>query len=269
MNTEPKIEISKPEHSFPIQIFQGFLATFQAFKILNSHKKLWFYFIIPFIINLILLSAIFYLSYFYIYPFILSIIPAGDAWYLWLLRLIVGPIVVILLALTCVLLYSISGNIITAPFNDPLSAKVEELLSGKVFDEKLSFTGILKDIIRILKNTIKLLLFLIIFNIAILLFNFVPVIGNAVYSILSFLSVMFFFGFSFFDFPLERRKLDFGQKFKILWRFKFYSIGLGFSFSILSFIPILGFLVLNLSTIGAAELFVKYIDPNLKIEYRH
>ncbi len=67
MNKEQKVEIQSPESSFPGQIINGFLASFNAFKIVAAHKKLWFYFIIPFILNLILLSAIFYFTYYYIY----------------------------------------------------------------------------------------------------------------------------------------------------------------------------------------------------------
>lgn len=261
-----KIKIQSPEVSIPAQFLKGFFSSFNAFKILNSHKKLWLYFIIPFIINLILLSAIFYFSYQYIYPSLLNLIPSGDAWYLSIIRWITGPLVILTMIMIFVFLYSITGSIICAPANDLLSGKVEELLTGKTFEEKFSFSGILEDIIRILKNTVKLLLFLILFNIVIILLNIIPVFGNTIYSILSLLSALFFFGFSFFDFPLERRKLLFRQKFRIIWQFKYYTMGLGFSFFILSFIPILGFLALNLAAAGAAELFVKYIEPNLTTE---
>ena len=260
------LDIQSSGQSFPVQIINGFFSSFHAFKIVNKHKKLWLYFIIPFIINMVLLSAIFYLSYYFIYPFILNIIPSGDAWYLSVLRWITGPVLVIIFGIICAFLFSITGNIITAPLNDPLSAKVEELLSGKKFDDKFSLSEVWKDIMRIFKNTVKLLIILILFNLIILLFNIVPVFGSIVYSILGFLSTLFFLGFSFFDFPLERRRLNFNQKLRIIWKFKFYCIGLGLSFIVLSVIPILGFLALNLSTIGAAYIFVSYIDPNLKIE---
>ncbi len=263
---QQKIVIQPSDSSFPVQFINGFLAYFNAFKIINAHRRLWIYFIIPFAINLILLSAIFYLSYFLIYPYVLNLIPAGDAWYLSAIRWIIGPLLALSFAIIFVFLYSITGSIITAPVNDPLSAKVEELLNGRTFLEKFTFSAVIKDIIRILKNTIILLLLIIIFNILIMLLNIIPVFGNALYSILSFLSALFFFGFSFFDFPLERRKFVFKQKLQIIWKFKFFSIGLGLGFFILCFIPVLGFLVLNLATIGATDIFVKYIDPKLKFE---
>jgi CysZ protein len=265
MNTK-QVAIQAPEFSFPVQLIKGFLAPYNALEIINAHKKLWLYFIIPFIINLILLSAIFYILYFYIYPFVLTLIPAGDAWYLSVLRWIIGPLLALSFVIIFVFLYSITGNIITAPVNDPLSAKVEELLGGRKFSEKFFFSTVIKDIIRILKNTIKLLFLLLIFNILIMLLNIIPLFGNALYSILSFLSALFFFGFSFFDFPLERRKLIFKHKFQIIWKFKYYCIGLGLSFFILSFIPVLGFLGLNLAAVGATDIFIKYIKPKLNTE---
>ena len=120
--------------------------------------------------------------------------------------------------------------------------------------------------LRITLNLVKLLGIMAIINLLILFFNLIPLAGNVLYSILSFLMAAFFFGFQFFDFPLERRRMLFGDKFKITWRYKYMVIGLGMSFFLSTLIPIVGFLGINLSVVGATKLFTDNIKPVLKIK---
>lgn len=241
----------------------GFTGPFVAWRFVREHEGLKRYFIIPFLINIVLLSAIVYLSFIFIYPLLQGIIPQGDAWYLEALKWILTPLLLIILAIVIVLLYSISGSIIAAPFNDPLSAKVEKLLTQVDSEEKFSVKLFLADIVRMTLNVVKLLLLLLIFYIVILLFNMIPVAGSIVYAVLGFFGTTFFLGFQFFDFPLERRRMVFRDKLRILWKIKFLTMGLGLGFFIISIIPILGFLGLNLGAIAGTALYVEYIKPAL------
>ncbi len=115
-------------------------------------------------------------------------------------------------------------------------------------------------------NIIRMLGLLVLVNIFLLVLNFIPIIGSLLYTVLGYLSTSFFFGFQFFDFPLERRRFNFNQKLKIAWYYKRATMGIGTAFFILSFIPIVGFLALNLGTIGATLFFVDNIRPGLEQE---
>lgn len=241
----------------------GFLAPFRAIRLVRERKGLKRYFIVPFIINIALLSALAWFSWTQVYPALASLIPQGDAWYLALLRWLATPFLVAAFTVFLVLFYSIAGSIITAPFNDPLSARVEELLGGRAQDEPLTLRLVLADVSRIAANTARLLVILVVFNALILLFNLVPVVGGLIYSALSFSSALFFFGFSFFDFSLERRRYVFGKKLGVLWRYRYMTMGVGLAFWALSLVPLLGFMALNLGTIGATVLFLDHIEPNL------
>lgn len=241
----------------------GFTGPFAAWGFVREHEGLKRYFIIPFLINIVLLSAIVYLSFILVYPLLQGFIPQGDAWYLQALKWIITPLLLIILAVVIVLLYSISGSIITAPFNDPLSAKVEKLLTQVDSEEKFTVKLFLADIVRMALNVVKLLLLLLVFYVIILFINMIPVAGSIVYAILSFLGITFFLGFQFFDFPLERRRMVFRDKLRILWKLKFLTMGLGLGFFIISLIPVLGFLGLNLGAIAGTVLYVSYIKPAL------
>ncbi|HSV97342.1 MAG TPA: EI24 domain-containing protein [Spirochaetota bacterium] len=241
----------------------GFQAPFRALGLVRERKGLKRYFIIPFVVNIALLSALVWFSWTHVYPALVSLVPQGDAWYLALLRLMATPFLLAALTIFLVLLYSIAGSIITAPFNDPLSARVEELLGGGKHEESLTLRLILDDVSRIAANTIKLLFMLVAFNVLILFLNLVPVAGGLLYSVLSFASALFFFGFGFFDFPLERRRFVFKSKLGLLWRYRYMTMGVGLAFWVLSLVPLLGFMALNLGTIGATTLFLEHVEPGL------
>ena len=57
--------------------------------------------------------------------------------------------------------------------------------------------------------------------------------------------------------------MGFRDKLIILWKLKFLTMGLGFGFFIISVIPILGFLGLNLGAIAGTVLYIEYIKPAL------
>ncbi len=242
---------------------RGFGACFAAAGFVRNTKGLKRYFIIPFIINALLLGAIALLSFAVIYPFLMNLIPQGDVWYLSALRWIATPILLVLLAFACVILYSITGSIAAAPFNDPLSARVENALTGARFDDRFSIKELFSDMARIASGMCKLLLIILIFNLVILFLNLIPGVGAVIYSALSFASALFFVGFGFFDFPLERRRLVFGEKLKLVWRHRAMAIGLGLGFSLITIVPLVGFLGLNLAAVGATRLFVEHMRQDI------
>ena len=237
---------------------KGFLSPFAAFKVLKKHKGLVKYFIIPFILNIIILSAIFYFSYTGVYGYVTSLL-SGNAWYITVIRFILMPGLFIILGTGIILVYSITGCIITAPFNDILSQKVERAITGDLPDEKFRLLQLIRDITRTCMNVLKLLSIVLIINLALMFLNFIPFLGSLLYTALSFMTASFFIGFQFFDFPLERRRLPFSRKLSVLWRYKFPVIGLGAAFFTISYVPIIGFLGLNLATIGATTLFIEHI----------
>jgi CysZ protein len=239
----------------------GFVNTFRSFGLLGSNKGLLPYFAIPFLLNIIILSGVFYFSYTSLVPMAESFL-SGTQWYMQFIRFLVSPVLFILISIFTVLIYSIAGGIVTAPFLDLLSSKTEKILGAGNDDEGFSIKQILSDIFRALMNTIRLLILIVLINLVLLLLNIIPG-GSFLYAFLNFMSALFFYGFQFYDFPLERRRYSFNEKLKITWKFKWSVLGSGLAFFLISFIPVIGFLGLNLCTIGAALTFVEDIKPSL------
>jgi CysZ protein len=239
----------------------GFKDVLYSFSFVSENKSLIKYYIIPFLLNLIILSAIFYFSYNSLNPWLQGL-TAGDAWYMKALSMIISPVLFVILLITTIFLYTILGTIIASPFLDFLSSKTEEIYSGISPDADLSLTESIKDIIRTTKNALKLLVLLLFLNLALLFLNFIPG-GAFIYAFLNFFFTAFFYGFQFFDYPLEKRFYSFREKLRICWRFKRTLSGNGTAFFLMSFIPAIGFLGLNSATVGAAISFKKYIEPAL------
>ncbi|TAL36421.1 MAG: hypothetical protein EPN93_08325 [Spirochaetes bacterium] len=239
---------------------EGVSAPFRAVSFIARNKGLLRYIAIPFVLNLFLIVAIFWWAFGSLFP-MASALLQGEAWYMAVLRWIAGPVLFLLLTIACFFIYSITGNIVSAPFNDPLSARVEHIIAGTAVEEPFSLRILARDIWRMTKNIVKFLFIIVMFNILFLALNIVPGIGSAVYSLLSFSAAMFFFGFNFFDFALERHRYEFRRKMDVLWRFKFMTAGVGLGFALITFVPVLGFLGMSLCTVGATELYVRRIMP--------
>ncbi len=243
--------------------FRGLFAAPRSLRFIRSSKGLMKYFAVPFLLNLIILSGIVFFTYTMVYDPLFSLVR-GNAWYNRVLEFVLAPLLVMLLGLLIVLLYSIIGSIITAPFNDFLSQKVEETVTGERFDDELTFSAAVKDIFRVIKNVIKLLALVILINLLLLFLNLIPAAGSVLYSITGFLTTFFFLGFQFFDFPLERRRYRFSEKMAVAWRFKRTVTGVGASLFVMTFIPLVGFLGLNIATVAASRLFVERVKPALR-----
>ena len=238
---------------------EAFSSVFTSLSLVKQYK-LYAYFIIPFLINIVVLSLIFYFSFTTLKPMIQNLITGSGIVYD-ILRFIITPLLLIIQIIITIFIYSIIGNIVTAPFNDFLSQKVEIKAFGEKFDEEFSLKLIIGDIIRVAANLIKLLLLMAMAHILILFLNFIPVLGSILYTILGFMITAFFFGFQFYDYPLERRRFTFGKKLKITLRFAPQVLGVGVGFFLLSLIPIVNFLGLNMATISATVMFSNHIKP--------
>ena len=246
--------------NFPKGSFgEAFLNVFASLSLVKQHR-LYAYFIIPFFLNIIILSSIFYLSFHTLKPLIDGLIT-GSGFFFDALRIITTPLLIIVQVIITIFIYSIVGNIITAPFNDFLSKKIEIKAFGENFDEKFSLKALITDILRVVGNLIKLLLLMLIAHLLIFLLNLIPVLGNILYAALGFLITAFFFGFQFYDFPLERRRYTFGKKLKTTFRFIPQVVGVGAGFFLLSMIPIINFLALNMGAIAATVMYSNYIKP--------
>ncbi|MDA3901045.1 MAG: EI24 domain-containing protein [Spirochaetes bacterium] len=254
-------------HKSKRKLFKGFgdgmRAPFAAFAFIKGRKGYVKFFIIPFLLNIVLLAAIFYLTFTWLYPTIKTVLPQGEEWYILLIRSLTSSLLFFVTVISAIFLYSISGMVISFLFLDPLSSKVEkELLISS--SDKLTLRKVFSDLALTITTIFKMILLLILFNGAIFALNFIPIAGNLLFSIFSFLSLIFFFGAPFIEMPLDRRTVNFKSKLKLLLHYRYIIMGLGFSFMVLSIIPVIGFLSHSLGAVGGSILFSEKIHPEVE-----
>lgn len=128
--------------------------------------------------------------------------------------------------------------ILMSPVFTRLSARTEFIINKKKYISGL--LQLLKDIRRAIiiaiKNGLSHLVLILIYY---LIGNFYPEINRFKYEILIILG-FYFYGYSFIDYILERKKMDVKSSIKFVRSHAGLSFSIGLCFSLLFFIPIIG-----------------------------
>jgi len=157
---------------------------------------------------------------------------------------------------------------LSAPFMSPVSEKVEAHLLGDHHQghqhRNTSFREQLMRGIRInIRNLFRELLFII----PLLIFSLIPIIG-IVATILIFVIQAYYVGFGNMDYTMERH-FRYKDSIAFVRKNRGIAIGNGIVFTLMLFIPIIGFIiVLPISVIAASTETVKILDKEGLIEVK-
>ncbi|MBL4710493.1 MAG: EI24 domain-containing protein, partial [Flavobacteriales bacterium] len=175
-----------------------------------------------------------------------------DAWEFWGSEILAGTVLflvwLILKIFTFILVAFLGGHlvlILMSPILAYVSEKTENILTGK--DYPFNFKQMLKDTLRGMHIAIRNSVLEFIVIIALLIFSFVPVIG-LISTPLLFLIASYYYGSSFIDYSLERKKLGVKERVLFMKENRGLVTGSGFLFSLLLLIPFIG---VALSPFGA------------------
>ena len=155
----------------------------------------------------------------------------------WLLRLI---LIVVLFILTGFFLVQF-GTLLGAPWYGKLSEKLEQIRTGKLDAIEVS---VVRDIWRAIAFELKKIVLAISIAFALLLCNLIPGFGTIIGSVGSLTLTATIVCLDFFDAFLERRRLRFRSKLKIVW----ISLPASGSFSLVCLF-LIGIPLLNLFTV--------------------
>jgi CysZ protein len=220
----------------------GFFTVFEGLKMIFTTKGLRRFVFIPFLLNATLLVLIIYAAITRLYPFLSSHIPQSGEWYFTVIRVIAVPLFILITLMVSLITYSIAGTAFCAPFADPLSERIEKIVTGVPVDIRFSMKKLIISVWRSVVGTLVLIAFLIIFNLMLLFLNLIPVVGNIAYTVLQLMLFFLFLGSQLMDIVLVRKELSMGERLSFLWRYKSGLIGVGAGFALLSYIPVVGFL---------------------------
>jgi len=233
-------------------IIDGFGSYFGVLGFIGRHR-LYSYFIISGIISVLLGGAIFGASYFLsddlgallfeLYPF-----ERWSDYVLKILNVTAGGLVIIL----GFILYKYLLLICVAPFMGPLSAKVEEIITGEPTSSKFSLKQTSYEIIRGIRISLRNVIRELGLTLILVILGLIPIFTVFVTPLI-FLVQSYYAGFGNFDYYLERRA-NLRDSVRYIKQHRGLAIGNGAGFMLLLLIPVIGlFLAPVMATVAATK----------------
>jgi len=215
--------------------------------------------IIPFVINLLVFSAAVFLGLDFFKDIVAQYIPSGDAWYWAVLTYLVWVLASIFTAILVFFCFTVVGNLIASPFNDLLSERTEQLISGQGSDERFSLKAFAQDAGRSLLTEAKKLSLFVVGMLLLLLLNLIPAFGQILYSVAATLFTLFFLAVEYLGYILGRKRYSFGEQRRYVFSRTFLHLGFSVGVLCLLAIPLMQLLCIPLAVVGATLL---YCDSN-------
>lgn len=215
----------------------GFTYPFRSIKFFFSHPKLISYSIAPIIINMIIYGSVFFFTYNWI-------LGSADNWLgiegteagFWMKFLHTAVLIIgfLILLFVCYLLFMTVGNLVTAPFNEEISQRVEEIVTGGV-GHKMGFW---EDALTSIKGEAQKIAFYLSILLFIFAMNIIPVVGSVVSTIVGTVFSFFYNALDFLDFPMTRKKMKFRHKLKVVKEGGMVTYGFGCAAFLMMFLPV-------------------------------
>jgi CysZ protein len=241
--------------NFVINFSRGFFSPFRSIRILRRNPRLVQYILIPFLINLLVFSGAVYLGMDFFGSFVVDYIPQGDAWYWSILSGILWVVAVLLTAILVFFSFTVVGNLLASPFNDLLSERTEEVLTGVANDEPFAFGQFMKDALQTVLMEAKKMSIFVVVMLVILPLNLLPGVGNSIYSVLAVGLTLFFLCFEYLGFVLVRKRQFFADQKRYIFARKFLMLGFSCGVMVLLAIPFFQLLCIPLAVIGVTRLW--------------
>jgi len=233
---------------------KGFLDCFSGFRLLFSSGIKRFV-LIPFIINL----GLFYLAAILLNEQVnrwLEEIPNWLSFLQWLL----WP----LFAITMFYTFTIFANLIAAPFNSLLSAKIEAMLTGRK-PEDINSDNFFRLMTRTTMSEAKKILYafkwFLLLIIVTIVITFIPVVNITIPFIWAVFAA-WFFALEYNDYPLANRGHFFEDVKTYNRKNRMRSLGLGTAVFIMTSIPVVNFFAMPVAVAGATKLTTRIDEKN-------
>lgn len=208
----------------------------EAHRFIKQHR-LYKYFVLPIMLNIILFTAIILVGISWADTFAEGIynwmgIGGTDwGWFDWLKDVIYWSFSIIFNLFLFIIYLSTFRYvllILIAPMLAYVSEKTEEIATGKSYPFNLG--QLLKDAWRGIQIAIRNGLTELLLTVILLILGFIPVVGW-VTPIVLFVVQSYFYGFSMMDYYFERQRISASQSRKLIYSFKWTAIGNGLFFN--------------------------------------
>lgn len=207
--------------------------------------------VIPLLINIILFGSAFYFLRQQVNQWVDRLLPD----WLSFLEVILLPLFYITILLIVFYSFTLLANLIAAPFNSLLAARVEAKLAGREVED-VNSDAFWKIIVRSLAAELKKMLYFFKWLIPLLILTFIPVINIAA-PFAWFIFAAWTFSLEYTDYPLANRGKLFPEVREYNRKNRLRALGFGSVVFVLTSIPFLNFFAMPVAVCGATRLTVK------------
>ncbi|MGH8371442.1 MAG: sulfate transporter CysZ [Gammaproteobacteria bacterium] len=176
-------------------------------------------------------------------------------WLAWL-TLLLWPLFAASIAILLFYSFTLVANLLGAPFNSFLSARIETHVTGQVPD---SGRTLWQEIIVSLRDEVRRLIYILwrtlLIGVLALLLLFVPV-ANVAVPVLWFLFTAWMLAAQYSDYPLANRGVEFSAQRELLNTRKARLLGFGCAATLCTLVPVVNFVVMPAAVAGATLLWL-------------
>ncbi|MBF0098445.1 MAG: sulfate transporter CysZ [Magnetococcales bacterium] len=220
--------------------------------------------IIPVTINTVLFAAglsLFLSHLFAMTDWVNGFLPSWLHWIQWLL----APLLTLAVATTLFFTFSMVTNLIAAPFNTLLAEQVEWQLTGRYPNATpLSTAALLKKTVPLLWNELNKILYTLAWMIPVLVLFILPLI-NVAAPFFWLLYSAWMLAIQYLDLPMGNHDWSGKTVRQQLRQQRALSLGFGAMALLLNTIPILNFLAMPATVVGATLMWVEQFAPQREL----
>lgn len=227
-----------------------------------TQKGLRRFVVMPIVLNTVLLCGLFWL-------FVSQITSAID----WVMAFIpdwLSFLSVILLTLSIVMIlllfyftFTTLSGFIAAPFNGLLAEKLEKMMTGENVNDD-GWLDVMKDVPRMLAREWQKLKYSLPKIIALFLLSFIPIIGQTVVPVLTFLFTCWMMAIQYCDYPFDNHKVSFEVMKNALGNRRTQSLTFGGLVTCCTFVPVINLVIMPVAVCGATVMWVENYRAHLR-----
>ncbi len=235
----------------------GFLYPFRGFRFLVRHPRLLGHIAIPIAINAAVYGAFAWFVGTNLGGWLEGLVPRGEAWFWAVLFYALATVAVGALLMLSIYTFTVVGNLILSPFNGFLSEAVERTYAGHALDAPFSLPAVAQDAARSVRAEVgRLGLYVSGFLLLLTLYLVPPPLGPAAHGVGLTAFTLFFLGWEYLDYSMERAQFTFSQKRRAALRNAGSFLGFGAGAALMLLIPLMQLVAIPVCVAGATLLFV-------------
>ncbi|QLB20397.1 sulfate transporter CysZ [Vespertiliibacter pulmonis] len=243
--------MSKPFSTHESQVRAGFHYFIYGWRLLLQRSLMPFV-VLPVIINTLVMVGLIWLFFSNVGSWFEVILPSWLEW----LRFILIPLIFLMMLVIFYFAFTTLANFIAAPFNALLAEKVEQQLTGENLTE-MTMAEMMKDVPRMLKREWQKMWYSIPRLIALFLLSFMPVLGQSVVPVLTFMFGAWLLAIQYCDYPFDNHKISFMQMRNALLQQRTMNFTFGALVSLFTMVPFLNLVAMPVAVCGASAMWVK------------